>query len=181
MRAGVRLRRMPFCVRRSGSVRPCRMRKRILQPTSASPAAVSGGWLDLQTIARVEVSSEAPQHPIEAALTDEGGLGWLASDPGRQTVRLLFDQPQTLHRIRLRFCEPAVARTQQFTLGWAPSHAGPFKEIVRQQWNFSPGGATEEAEDYQTPLDGVMALELTIIPDLQRADAYATLSEWRVA
>ena len=157
------------------------MRKRILQPTSASPAPAAGGWLDLQALARVEVSSEDPQHPIEAALTAEGGSGWRASHPGQQTLRLLFDRPQTLRRIRLRFCEPTVARTQQFTLGWAASHTGAVKEIVRQQWNFSPGGATEEVEDYQAPLDGVLALELVITPDLQDAGAYATLSEWRVA
>jgi len=157
------------------------MRKRILQPTSAAPAPTSAGWLDLEALARVEVSSEDPQYPIEAALTAQGGSGWRASHPGPQTLRLLFDRPQTLHRVRLRFCESEVARTQQFTLGWAPSHAGPVKEIVRQQWNFSPRGAIEQVEDYQTPLEGVSALELVIIPDLQDAGTYATLNEWRVA
>src|SRR2546423_1913333 len=135
------------------------MRKRILQSTSAAPAPTSQEWLDLQDIARVEVSSENPQYPIEAALTEEGGSGWRAGDPGKQNLRLLFDEPQKLRRIRLRFSEPNVARTQQFTLSWSESHTGTGQEIVRQQWNFSPGGATTEVEDYTVNLDGVRALE----------------------
>ena len=156
------------------------MRKRILQPAPA-PAAASDAWLDLKELARVEVSSEDPHHPVEAALTGEDGSGWRAGQPGEQTVRLLFDRPQTLRRIRLRFCEPTAARTQQFTLGWSPGHTEAVQTIVRQQWNFSPGGATEEVEDYRVELDGVLALELVITPDLSNPSAYATLHEWRVA
>jgi hypothetical protein len=39
------------------------------------------------------------------------------------------------------------------------------QEVVRQQWNFSPGGTTEELEDYRVELDGVNALDLRIDPD----------------
>jgi outer membrane receptor protein involved in Fe transport len=41
---------------------------------------------------------------------------------------------------------------------------GPEKEIVRQQWNFSPAGSTTEIEDYAVDLDGVSVLELAIQP-----------------
>jgi hypothetical protein len=37
--------------------------------------------------------------------------------------------------------------------------------VARQQWNFSPNGATEELEDYKVDLHGVTSLELRIDPD----------------
>jgi hypothetical protein len=55
------------------------------------------------------------------------------------------------------------------------------KEVVRQQWNFSPTGSISEVEDYEVCLDVASALELAIRPDLVRGDALATLAEWRIA
>ena len=44
------------------------MRKRISsQPQRESPSA-NTGWLDLEAVARVEVTSEDAAHPIESAL-----------------------------------------------------------------------------------------------------------------
>ena len=36
------------------------------------------------------------------------------------------------------------------------------KEVVRQQWSFSPQGSTEEIEDYPVNLSGITTLELRI-------------------
>jgi hypothetical protein len=156
------------------------MRKHIIA-TEQRPAETSAEWLNLEEIARVEVSSEDPQHPIESAFRPGESLGWRASQPGEQTIRLLFDEPKDLRRIWLRFSEPKVERTQQFTLRWADSQAGPFREIVRQQWNFNPRSSTTEIEDYKADLRHVLALELTIDPDLGKNQAFATLAEWRIA
>jgi hypothetical protein len=157
------------------------MRKHIGVPTEQSPPATSKEWLDLEGIARAEVSSENPQHPIESAFKHGESPGWRASQPGEQTIRLLFDEPKDLRQIVLRFSETKVERTQQFTLRWADSQSGPFKDIVRQQWNFNPGNATTEEEDYKVDLRHVLAVELTIDPDLGRNEAFATLAEWRMA
>jgi hypothetical protein len=156
------------------------MRKHIIA-TEQRPAETSAEWLNLEEIARVEVSSEDPQHPIESVFRPGESLGWRASQPGEQTIRLLFDEPKDLRRIWLRFSEPKVERTQQFTLRWADSQAGPFREIVRQQWNFNPRSSTTEIEDYKVDLRHVLALELTIDPDLGKNQAFATLAEWRIA
>jgi hypothetical protein len=86
-----------------------------------------------------------------------------------------------VNRTRLRFVETELARTQEFTLGWSGVEGRRSKDIVRQQWNFSPAGSTSEVEEYQTNLDGVAVLELAIHSDLQGGDARATLAEWRVA
>src|SRR5438034_8674392 len=53
-------------------------------------------------------------------------------------LRLIFDQPQRLTRIALVFEEAAIKRTQEFVLRWSPDGGRSFREIVRQQWNFSP-------------------------------------------
>ena len=55
------------------------------------------------------------------------------------------------------------------------------REIVRQQFTFSPPGTAVEREEYATDLAGVSQLELTIIPAIDRGDAIATLREWRIA
>jgi hypothetical protein len=139
------------------------------------------GWLDLAEVARVEVTSEDPNFPIEAALIGEKKPGWRAAQKGLQTIRIIFDQPTRLRRIRLEFSETETTRTQEFTLRWSTAPSGPFSEIVRQQWNFSPQGSTTEIEDYQVNLEGVRVLELVLKPDLTPANAYATLDKWRMA
>jgi hypothetical protein len=157
------------------------MRKHIINPTETSAPTTSEDWLDLEEFARVEVTSEAPQHPIESAFKHGETLGWRADESGAQKIRLLFDEPKDLRRIWLRFSESEIERTQQFTLSWADSQTAPFREIVRQQWNFNPRTPTEEVEDYRVDLSHVLALELTIDPDLGKGQAYAALAEWRVA
>jgi hypothetical protein len=120
----------------------------------------------LEGLARVEVTSEDTAHPIESALLTIGATGWRAESPGEQTVRLLFKAPQRVRRIRLLFREEKEARTQEFVLRWSPRTEGSWRDVVRQQYHFSPSGATEEMEEYEVELDGVVALELRIIPNL---------------
>ena len=158
------------------------MRKRITgsQRAVAKPGPASQ-WIDLGDIATVEVSSEDAAFPIESVFSAAGGPGWRASHKGEQCIRLIFDQALTLHRIQLQFLEPARDRLQEFTVRSSSANGGQPREIVRQQWNFSPSGSTSELEDYEVNLDAVSALELVIQPDLTRNDALATLAAWRVA
>ncbi|HEX6433415.1 MAG TPA: hypothetical protein VFZ87_04210, partial [Gemmatimonadales bacterium] len=143
--------------------------------------ATADEWLDLESMARVELTSEDPDHPIETALVPNEGSGWRAGEPGPQRIRLIFHQPQRLRRIMLRFDEPRGERTQEFALRWSPDGGRSFQELVRQQYTFSPAGATSEVEDLNVDLASVTALELTIIPDQGREQARASLSEWRLA
>ena len=138
------------------------------------------GWLDLEEIATVELTSEHPDFPIESALSLRVGSGWRASQKGAQQIRIIFDQPASLHRIQLRFYEAECERTQEFKIRWSSASGGPTREIVRQQWNFSPAGSTTEIEDYVVELEAVSVLELTIQPDLGRQEAVATLVSWRM-
>ena len=89
-------------------------------------------------MATVEVTSEDPGFPIESVF-DGSGAGWRAAQQGEQQIRLIFDQAISVRRIQLHFVESSLERLQEFTLRWSSVDGGQSKEIVRQQWNFSPG------------------------------------------
>jgi hypothetical protein len=155
------------------------MRKRIIAPIQQQTAAPEDDWLKLEDLAEVEITSENAAHPIESALLP-GGSGWRAAAPGKQTIRLLFTQPQPLRRIWLSFVEPLTERTQEYVLRWSPD-GRTFQEIVRQQWNFSPQGATRETEDHHVELPAVSVLELSIVPDTSAGNALASVAQLRLA
>ena len=143
---------------------------------SASPE-----WINLEDVAEVEITSEAVDHPIEFALLPGHAQGWRAAGPGKQTIRLRFAPPQQVRSIRLNFEESDIARTQEYVLRWSSDDGISYHEIVRQQWNFSPDGATSETDDHHVELSAVTLLELTILPDIGGGDACATLSQLRLA
>jgi hypothetical protein len=139
------------------------------------------GWLELDRAAVVEVTSEEKDYPVEAALISGELRGWRAAESGTQTIRVIFDQPQSLRRISLVFEENETERTQEFVLRWSGDGGRSFREIVRQQWNFSPPKTVREIEDYRVELSGVTVLELVIVPDISRAAARASLKSLRVS
>ena len=156
------------------------MRKRIISRGPGEVAAAEPGWLDLEQLAEVEITSEDVDHPIESALLPRMGPGWRSAQPGEQTIRLRFDEPLRLKRIRLVFREDEQERTQEFVLRWSSDGGQSYREIVRQQYNFSPPEAIREVEDYDVDLDGVTALELRIVPDISGGSARASLTQLSV-
>ena len=157
------------------------MRKRLIGHGPREVAAAEPGWLDLEPLAEVEITSEDVDHPIESALIPGTGLGWRAAQPGEQTIRLLFNEPLRLRRIHLVFHEDQQERTQEFVLRWSPDGGQSYREIVRQQYNFSLPEAAREVEDYDLDLDGVTALELRIVPNISGGRARASLAQLRLA
>jgi len=155
-----------------------------MRKTSLSPSRNSSGgqgWLDLEQSARVEVSSGAEGYPVEGALLEEVQSGWRASEPGVQTIRLLFDHPQTIRVIRLVFKEKESARTQEFVLRWLPRGESAWKDIVRQQWNFSPPMTENESEEYEVALHLAAGLELSIRPDISGGEPRASLERLQLS
>jgi len=157
------------------------MRKRIIGHSPVEVAAAEPGWLDLERLAQVEITSEDVDYPIESALIPDMGSGWRAAQPGEQTIRLRFDEPLRLQRLHLVFHENEQERTQEFVLRWSPDGGQSYREIVRQQFNFSPPGAAREVEDYDIDLNGVTALELKVVPDISGGSARASLAQLRLA
>jgi hypothetical protein len=157
------------------------MRKRLIESERPAVEPPPGEWLDLAREAEVELTSEAEGFPIESALTADDGPGWRAATAGEQVIRMIFDQPRRLERVRLEFEEWAGPRTQEFVLSWSPEPDGPAREIVRQQWNFHQPEGEREVEDFGVDLAGVRVLELTITPDVSGGTARASLRSLRVA
>src|SRR6202140_142072 len=157
------------------------MRKRQTRPIPLDVTSRDEGWLDLDGLAMVEVTSEEKDYPVESALDAGETRGWRAADSGTQTIRLIFDKPQRLTRISLIFEETEAQRSQEFVLRWSPDGGRSFQKIVRQQWNFSPPNATLEIEEYQVQLSDVTVLELVIVPDINRGAARAFLKSLRLS
>jgi hypothetical protein len=154
------------------------IRKHLVDP---SLVITSPEWLALEDVAEVELTSEDHEHPIESALIGDRGTGWRASRPGEQRIRLLFDHPQAIRLIHLVFEDADQERLQEFVLRGSSDHGLTYATIVRQQFFFSPSGATREVEDYIVDLNGTTDVELHIIPDLSRRPVFANLREFRIS
>jgi hypothetical protein len=159
------------------------MRKSIVSPSAAQQTPISDLWRDLERIARVEISSEDEQFPIEHALGKKVTTGWKAATTGPQLIRLHFDEPLNIKRLQLHFVDKSAERAQEFAV-YAGSGA-ELKEVVRQQWSFSPYGSTEEVEDYTVNLSGITTLEVRIDPDRshdpKQSQHYASLLSLKLA
>jgi hypothetical protein len=157
------------------------MRKRQIILTLQNAEPSNQAWLDMDRNVLVEVTSEEKAYPIESALLPNENCGWRAAAPGTQIVRLVFDEPQRLKRIRLIFEDAENIRTQEFVLRWSRGSGHYFREIVRQQWNFSPPESVREIEDYSVDLSEVVVLELIIDPDKGKREARASVRSLRLA
>ena len=159
------------------------MRKSIVSPSAVAATPISDLWRDLERIARVEISSEDEQFPIEHALGKKSTTGWRAAGTGPQLIRLHFDEPLNIKHLRVHFVDKTAERSQEFAV-YAGS-GNELKEVVRQQWSFSPNGSTEEIEDYNVNLSGITTLELRIDPDRSHdpkmSQAYASLQSLKLA
>ena len=156
------------------------LRKRLISRVQDDALHSEPRWLELDRAASVEVTSEDPRHPIEAALLRGDKRGWRASEAGTQLIRLIFDRPRNIERIELEFDENDAARTQEFVLRWMPNMGQP-REIVRQQWNFSPPATVHQSENFSVRLSGVSTLELIITPNIGGGREHASLSRLRLA
>jgi hypothetical protein len=154
------------------------LRKRV---GTGEPGGAERQWLVLEEVAEVVVTSEDPNAPIEAALVEGSGSHWRAAGPGEQSIRLRFDQPQDIQLIQVVFDETEHARVQEFVLQWSNDGDRTFQPVVRQQFSFSPSGATHETENYRVNLAGLTDLDLHIVPDVSGGPRVATLSSLRIA
>jgi hypothetical protein len=148
--------------------------------TRTNPEKFPADWLPLDENAEIEVSSEDPEWPIEGALLQETTRGWRAAHVGAQSLRIHFDQPQALRTIHLEFEETEQERLQEFVLQWSDDGGHTFRPIVRQQFSFSPAGATREVEHYAVDLMGVTDVVLHVTPDISDRPAVASLAALRL-
>ncbi len=143
------------------------LRKQIIRAPAATPAPMTDE-IDIAAVATVLVTSEAPEHPVDHAFDAHrgpGGSRWVVGEPGEQTLILAFDAPQTIRRVALEIEELEVARTQELQLAVSSDGGRTYRELLRQEYNFSPPGTTFEREDWAVPAVGITHLRLQIKPD----------------
>src|ERR1700751_1006527 len=76
---------------------------------------------------------------------------------------------------------PRTKGTQEFVLRWSGDGGRSFREIVRQQWNFSSPDSIREVEEYRVEISAVTVVELVVVPDINQGAARASLKSLRVS
>jgi hypothetical protein len=153
------------------------MRKQIIKPAPA--AASTAGRLDVAAIATVLVTSELADHPVENVFDGQGGPGssrWIAEADGEQTFILAFDAPQDIRTVELEVEETIVSRTQDLQLAVSVDGGKTYRELLRQEFNFSPESSTFEREEWAINIKGVTHLRFQIKPDKGGRPGRASIS-----
>jgi hypothetical protein len=154
------------------------LRKQVIS-TSSSPPARSEGAKDIPKLATVLVTSEDAEHPIDRIFDGERGRGatrWIAAGTGEQTVILAFDAPQTIRTIVIEVEETSVSRTQEIVLAVSDDGGQAYRNLVRQEYNFSPPGTTFEHEEWSVNVHDATHLRIGIKPDNGDKACRATLT-----
>lgn len=155
------------------------MRKQIVQPASVTPLTSSSQELNIADLATVLVTSEASDFPVENAFDDRrgpGGSRWMAAEPGEQTLTLAFDAPQTVQKVTVEIEEQETPRTQELQLFVSEDGGRTYRELLRQEYTFSPSGATFEREEWAVPALQVTHVRVRINPDKGNRPCLATLT-----
>jgi hypothetical protein len=146
-------------------------------------AASAAREIDIAACAAIAYSSEDPAHPVEHLLdgrSDPGGTRWVSANPD-STERILveFDRPQTISRLIYEVEEKARDRTQEVRVDISDDGGRVYRQILVQEYNFSPRGATFQREDLSVVLSAITHLRLTIVPNKNGAGA-ASLTTLRL-
>jgi hypothetical protein len=162
---------------------PTMLRKQV-GSKHAREAASLEGEITIADVATVQVTSEEVDHPIDNAFDHNrgpGGTRWIADENGEQTVLLLFDSPQTIRTIGVEVEELAVSRTQELSVSVSSDGGRTYRELVRQEFTFSPPGTSFERECWSTSEGAVTHLRLEIKPDKGDRVGRATLTSLTLA
>jgi len=134
-------------------------------------------------VAEVLVTSETSDHPVDHIFDARGGQGgtrWMASVPGDQTLILAFEEPQRIRTIILEIEESSMSRTQEVTIAVSQDGGQTYREVLRQEYTFSPPGTTFEREQWVIHTSNVTHLRVWIRPDKSGNPAFATITSLRL-
>jgi hypothetical protein len=139
-----------------------------------SRPSAENAWLNLDDVAEVTISAGGQRVSRRAG-------AWSAACPGEQLIEIRFRRPTTVSRVRVVSREAEQSRTQEMTI-WASLRRGErHREVLRQQFDFSPGAATEQAQEYVVQLEDVSALQVRIVPSIDGRRAAACVTDLQVA
>src|SRR5499427_5102828 len=159
-----------------------RLRKRPLE-TDAATNGRAAGEIDIAGCATIAYSSEDPAHPVEHLLDGRSGPGatrWISARPDTtEHIVIEFDRPQTISRLVYEVEETMRERTQEMRVEVSEDGGRSYRQILVQEYNFSPGGATYQREEQRLNLSQVSRLRLTIVPN-KNGSGTATLTTFRL-
>jgi len=147
---------------------PSRLRKRPLEAEAATSARAAGE-IDIAGCATIAYSSEDPAHPVEHMLDGRNGPGatcWVSARPDVvEHIVIEFDRPQPIARLVYEVEETLQERTQEVRVEVSEDGAQSYRQILVQEYNFSPRGATYQREEQRFNLRQVTHLRLTLVPN----------------
>ena len=145
-----------------------RVRKHLIGEHSSTVDETSGE-IDISRHATLAYSSEDPNHPLEHLIDGRCGPGatrWASARPNAtERIVLEFDHPQRISRLVYEVEESGRARTQQVRVEVSADDGRTYRQVLAQDYTFSPQGATFQHEDLRLELPAITRLRLTIVPN----------------
>ncbi len=139
--------------------------------------------VDIPSCATIAYSSEDRAHPIEHLLDGQSGPGatrWTSARPDvTEQILVEFDQPQTISRLVYEVEEAIRERTQEVRVEVSEDGGRTYRQLLVQEYTFSPRGATYQREQQRLNLHQVSHLRLTIVPN-KNGSGTATLTSLRL-
>jgi hypothetical protein len=161
---------------------PSRLHKRPLEADAATSAR-DAGEINTAGCATIAYSSEDAAHPVERMLDGRsrpGATRWMSARPDTTEHMVIeFDRPQTISRLVYEVEETMRERTQEVRVEVSEDGGRSYRQILVQEYNFSPGGATYQREEQRFNLRQVTHLRLTIVPN-KSGSGTATLATLRL-
>jgi F5/8 type C domain len=158
------------------------IRKRLMSERSLrTPQSV--GEIDIPSRATFAYSSEDPAHPVEHLIDGHCGQGsthWAsARTNASEQIMLEFDLPQQISRLVYEVEECRRERTQEVRVEVSSNQGRSYRQVLVQEYTFSPQGATFQHEELVLNLPAITNLRLTIVPN-KSGSGIATLSSLRL-
>jgi F5/8 type C domain len=95
-----------------------------------------------------------------------GGTHWASARPNTtERIVLDFEPPQHISHLVYEVEECCVERTQEVRVEVSMDHGRTYRQVLAQDYTFSPQGATFQHEELQLDLGAITNLSLTIVPN----------------
>ena len=143
------------------------MRKRLI-PHPRDVSAASQPWLDVAALAQVELTTEDPACPIDAALRPVPRRGGGPPSRARRGSGSCLITPKRCTGCGSSSPNRSRRAAQGSSCGGPPTAASPTGRSSGSSIPLAPG-TVHEVEEYQVPLQGVTHVELCIVPDIRKA------------
>jgi hypothetical protein len=137
--------------------KPSSVRKRQLEADRATRARAADE-VDIASCATIAYSSEDPAHPVEHLLDGRSGPG---------ATRWISARPDVIEQIVVEFDKVSEDGGQTY------------RQILVQEYTFSPRGATYQREEQRLNLHQASHLRFTIVPN-KNGSGTATLTSLRL-